>query len=142
MPILSVLTPVVLTLFGIGGSVASAPVAGAPSTPVRANAGDQDRDAQKSGDGVQPPRVIRQVKPSYTEAARDAKIEGIVLLRVVVLRDGTVGRVEVVKSLDSVHGLDDQAVKAARQWLFSPGSRQGEPVAVRVTIELTFSLKS
>jgi len=70
-----------------------------------------------------------------------ARIQGTVWLDVVVLPDGTVGNVTVSKSLDTVFGLDSQAVAAARQWLFAPGSRLGEPVAVLVTLELFFNLR-
>jgi len=54
---------------------------------------------------------------------------------------GTVGDVEIVKSLDPVFGLDQEAVKAAKQWLFRPGTRFGEAVPVLITIELTFTLR-
>jgi protein TonB len=93
------------------------------------------------GNGVTSPRVIREVKPAYTAEAMRAKVQGVVWLRCVVGPDGNVGRVEVVRSLDNVFGLDQEAVKAARQWRFVPGMRQGEPVAVRITIELTFTLR-
>ena len=93
------------------------------------------------GNGVTAPRVVREVKPAYTAEAMRAKVQGVVWLRCIVLPDGTVGRVEVVRSLDSSFGLDQEAVKAARQWRFMPGTRQGEPVAVRITIELTFTLR-
>ena len=75
--------------------------------------------------------------PSY-RALRD---EGVVWVDAVVLPDGSVGDVSVTKSLDSTFGLDQEAVKAARQWRFRPGTRFGEPVAVLVTIELTFTLR-
>lgn len=93
------------------------------------------------GNGVTAPRVIKEVKPAYTAEAMRAKVQGVVWLRCIVLPDGTVGRVEVVRSLDSTFGLDQEAVKAARQWRFMPGTRQGEPVSVRITIELTFTLR-
>ncbi len=93
------------------------------------------------GNGVTAPRILRQVKPAYTSEAMRAKVQGEVLLRCVVLPDGSVGRVEVVKSLDGVFGLDQEAIKAARQWKFVPGTRLGEPVAVRVTIALDFTLR-
>lgn len=93
------------------------------------------------GNGVISPRVLKEVKPAYTAEAMRAKVQGVVWLRCVVLPDGTVGRVEVVRSLDSTFGLDQEAVKAARQWRFVPGTRLGEPVAVRITIELTFTLR-
>ena len=93
------------------------------------------------GNGVAPPRVLKEVKPTYTAEAMRAKVQGVVWLRCVVMPDGSVGRVEVVRSLDSTFGLDQEAVKAARQWRFAPGMRLGEPVAVRITIELTFTLR-
>ncbi len=93
------------------------------------------------GNGVVSPRVLKEVKPAYTAEAMRAKVQGVVWLRCVVMPDGTVGRVEVVRSLDSTFGLDQEAVKAARQWRFVPGTRLGEPVPVRITIELTFTLR-
>jgi protein TonB len=87
------------------------------------------------------PVPVVRVNPTYTAAARDAKIEGRVMLRVEVGADGTVGDVSVVESLDTVYGLDDQAVAAARQWEFRPATRGGTPVAVEVTLEMTFTLK-
>lgn len=93
------------------------------------------------GNGVTAPRVVKEVKPAYTAEAMRAKVQGVVWLRCIVLPDGSVGRVEVVRSLDSTFGLDQEAVKAARQWRFMPGTRLGEPVSVRVTIELTFTLR-
>ena len=64
----------------------------------------------------------------------------MVLLSVVVLADGTVGDVTVTRSLDTQYGLDAEAVKAAKQWLFNPGQKDGVAVAVKVTIEMTFTL--
>jgi periplasmic protein TonB len=95
----------------------------------------------RPGNGVTVPRVLREVKPAYTAEAMRAKVQGLVLLECVVMPDGTIGRVEVVKSLDGTFGLDQEAIKAARQWRFAPGTRFGEPVAVLVTIELQFTLR-
>jgi protein TonB len=97
--------------------------------------------AYRPGNGVLLPRPLREVKPQYTADAMRAKVQGTVLLECVVLPDGTVGKVEVVRSLDSAFGLDQEAIKAAKQWRFAPGTRFGEPVAVLVTIELTFTLR-
>ena len=87
------------------------------------------------------PRLIKEVKPVYTEEAKQERIQGSVLMRVVVEADGTVGDVEVTKSLDAVHGLDDEAIRAVRQWRFSPARKDGKPVTVSVDIEMTFTLK-
>ena len=56
----------------------------------------------------------------------------------VVLPDGTVGDVDVVRSLDAVYGLDAQGLK---QWTFEPGLKDGVPVPVRVAVEMSFTLK-
>jgi TonB family protein len=97
--------------------------------------------AYRPGSGVSMPQLVREVKPDYTADAMRAKVQGAVLLECVVLTDGTIGDVRIVKSLDNVFGLDEQAVKAARQWRFQPGRRFGEPVPVIVLIELTFTLR-
>ena len=73
---------------------------------------------------------MRQVRPDYTADAMRAKVQGVVVVECVVLPDGTVGEAHVIKSLDSVFGLDQEAIKAARQWQFIPGRRFGQPVTV------------
>jgi TonB family protein len=59
-----------------------------------------------------------------------------------MLADGKVGTVTVARSLDGgTFGLDQEAVKAAKQWTFKPGRKNGKPVAVRISIELMFRFK-
>ena len=91
-------------------------------------------------DGVSLPVLVRNVKPVYTAQALAAHVQGVVLLSAVVLADGTVGEVTVVRSLDTQYGLDNSAVSAARQWLFNPGTKDGIAVAVRVSIEMSFTI--
>jgi len=93
------------------------------------------------GNGVTLPVLVHEVRPQYTSDAMRAKVQGTVLLECVVRPDGSVGDVQVVRSLDSVFGLDGEAVRAARQWRFRPGTRLGEAVPVLITIELTFTLR-
>lgn len=95
----------------------------------------------RPGSGVTSPRVLEEKKPSYTADAMRAKVQGAVWLECIVMPDGTVGNVRVTRSLDSVFGLDQEAIKAARQWKFVPGMREGKPVPVLITIELTFTLR-
>ena len=95
----------------------------------------------RPGSGIENPQLVREVKPRYTAEAMRAKVQGTVWLEVVVRSDGTVGDVSVTKSLDSVFGLDEEAIRAAKQWRFVPGTRFGEPVAVLVGIELSFTLR-
>jgi TonB family protein len=91
--------------------------------------------------GVSDPALIREVKPNYTVDAMRAKIQGVVIMDVVVLADGTVDprRIRITRSLDS--GLDGEAVIAVRQWRFHPSMLLGHPVASRVTVELAFTLR-
>jgi protein TonB len=95
----------------------------------------------RPGKGITNPVLVKEVHPSYTPEAMRAKIQGGVWLQVVVLADGKVGDVKVSKSLDTVYGLDEQAVKAAKQWTFKPGTKDKKPVPVQVDIEMTFRLK-
>jgi protein TonB len=99
--------------------------------------GNQGGGPRGIGDGV----TILEVKPQYTGGALTAKIQGSVTLEVVVRADGTVGDIKVIASLDRVHGLDMEAIKAARQWRFKPGLFQGKPVDVIVRIILDFNLR-
>ena len=95
----------------------------------------------RSGAGIVNPRLLREVRPQYTAEALRAKITGTVHLEMVVLPDGTVGDVRITRSLDPVFGLDEEAIKAARQWLFEPGTRFGEPVAMLLNLALDFNLR-
>jgi TonB family protein len=97
--------------------------------------------AFRPGNGVTMPTVLKEVKPSYTAEAMRAKVQGVVLVEAVVREDGSVGQVQVVRSLDRTFGLDEEALKAVRLWRFSPGKRQGQNVPVLVEIELTFTLR-
>jgi periplasmic protein TonB len=97
--------------------------------------------AYRPGNGVETPRLIKEVKPQYTAQAMRAKIQGEVLLECIVQPDGSVGNIRVVRSLDGAFGLDQEAIKAARQWRFLPGTRQGQPVPVLVTIAIAFTLR-
>ena len=65
----------------------------------------------------------------------------MVELEIVIRRDGTVGDVKVIESLDTVYGLDKNAVAAMKQWEFKPGMKDGKAVAVRVHVVINFALK-
>lgn len=90
---------------------------------------------------ITPPVPIREVKPAYTAGALAARVTGSVTLEVEVLANGTVGYVKVLKSFDRLHGLDLEAIRAARQWLFIPGKHSGKPVDVIVQLILDFNLR-
>jgi protein TonB len=93
------------------------------------------------GNGVTPPIPVRQPPPAYTAEAMRARLQGVVVLNCVVQPDGTCSDIRVTQSLDMTFGLDQQAVASAREWRFRPGTRMGEPVPVRVTLEIGFTIR-
>lgn len=101
----------------------------------------QDDAVYKPGDGVSLPQVVKQVKADYTSEAMRQMIEGVVVLDVVVKSDGKVGDVAVKESVDAVYGLDENAVKAMKQWEFKPGTKDGKAVNVRVEVRMNFTLR-
>lgn len=103
-------------------------------------AAPQDQSGvNKVGGGVTAPRVISRSDPQYTDEAQAAKVEGTVLLSVVIAPDGMAHNINVVKSLGS--GLDEKAVEAVQKWKFAPGTKDGAPVSVRAQIEVNFRMK-
>jgi TonB family protein len=93
----------------------------------------------KVGKDVSQPSIIRKVEPEYTQEAKDAGIEGTVVIQGEVSPDGVAQNISVAKSLDP--GLDANAVTAVSQWRFKPGMKDGEPVTVAVKIEVNFHLQ-
>ena len=81
------------------------------------------------------PVPVTTVQPSYPEFAREAQIQGKVILHVLVGKDG---RVKNVKVKRSITGLDDVAVKAVKQWVFKPALSNNKPVAVWVEVPVDF----
>jgi periplasmic protein TonB len=93
----------------------------------------------RPGSGIEPPRLLREVKAQYTEDARRRGITGDVLLEVVVRRDGSVGEAHVLQALG--YGLEQRAIDAVRQWRFAPAQRKGVPVDVLVEVAVEFTLR-
>jgi len=93
----------------------------------------------RPGGSVTAPRLISQVRPSYTPSALDRRVQGSVVLEVIVTTTGVPSLIRVVRSLDSE--LDDEAIKAVRAWKFIPGQMSGTPVPVLVTIVLDFTIR-
>jgi TonB family protein len=90
------------------------------------------------GGGVSAPRAIYSPDPEYTEEARKAKYQGVVVLWLVIGPDGRPRDVRVARALGM--GLDQKAVEAVRQWKFEPAMKDGKPVAVQLNVEVNFRL--
>jgi len=86
-----------------------------------------------------PPKVVSKVEPAYTDEARTAKIQGPVVLSLMIDPQGRPHKIQVTKSLDK--GLDQQAIAAIEQWHFAPGIKDGKPVRAAATIEVNFRLR-
>ncbi|MYA79632.1 MAG: M56 family metallopeptidase [Acidobacteriia bacterium] len=95
-------------------------------------------DLERVGNGVSAPRLLNKVEPTYSEEAREAKVQGTAVLEIEVWPDGKAHNIRVVRSLGS--GLDEEAVKAVEQWEFEPGLKDGEPVRVAATVEMNFRM--
>ena len=91
------------------------------------------------GGGVSAPSVVFRIEPTYSEEARKAKYQGVVVLSAIVRRDGSIEILRVVRGLGL--GLDENAINALRQWKFRPGMKNGIPVDVALNIEVNFSLR-
>jgi protein TonB len=90
------------------------------------------------GGDVKAPVAINRAKPDYTELARKAHVNGVVVVEAIVNRQGEVEQVKVLKGLPM--GLSEQAVDAVKKWRFKPGTLNGEPVDVIFTLTVTFTL--
>ncbi len=85
------------------------------------------------------PKIISRVQPEYPEIARKARIEGTVILEAVIEKDGSVGEVRILKSLNPL--LDQAAVRAAKQWRFEPGKINGKPVRAYFILTVVFKIQ-
>jgi TonB family protein len=87
---------------------------------------------------MQPPVATFQPDPEYTTAARKAKLQGTILLMLVINERGEPAVIKVLRRLGS--GLDEQALLSVSGWKFKPGKKDGQPVAVLVDVEVEFHL--
>jgi TonB family protein len=90
------------------------------------------------GNGVSSPRLVYQLEPQYSEEAREAKLQGSVVLAIEVGADGFVRDVQLRRGLGL--GLDENAMDAIRHWQFSPALKDGQPVPVAATVEVNYRL--
>ena len=92
-----------------------------------------------SGRGIRDPVILVQTLPGYTEEARKARCEGVVLIQAVIRKDGTVDSFKILRGLG--YGLDESAIQTiATKWRFKPGTLNGTPVDVYANIEVSFRL--
>ena len=90
------------------------------------------------GGPVSPPRLVKSRDPKYTAAARNSKLQGTVVLSTIINTLGLAEQVKVIRSLDP--GLDKNAAEALEHWQFTPATKDNQPVAVVIHVELNFKM--
>ena len=91
------------------------------------------------GGDVRPPEKISAPQPQYTEIARKARIQGVVIVQAIIDKQGNVTNVKVLKGLPM--GLEEAAVDAIKQWKFRPATLNGKPVTVYYNLTVNFKLQ-
>jgi len=125
---------------GVGTGIGTGVGSGRGPGLGRGSGGGTGGGAYRPGGAVSAPRLIKEVRPSYTPEALLHRTQGTVVLEAIVTGDGCTSQIRIVRSLDR-GGLDDAAVAAVAQWRFEPGRLAGVPVDVLVTIMLDFTIR-
>lgn len=100
---------------------------------------DEPTGPIRVGGDVKPPEKINYPSPQYTEIARKARIQGVVIVEAIIDKSGKVTNVKVLKGLPM--GLDQAAVDAVSRWTFKPATLNGKPVAVIYNLTVNFQLQ-
>jgi len=90
------------------------------------------------GPAVKAPKLIHYVEPEFSPNSKEAFVEGVVKVSTVVSVEGTVSNCQIIRGLNAEE--DKTALKAVKLWRFQPGTKDGKPVNVRVTVEIEFHL--
>jgi protein TonB len=116
-----------------------ASLVGSPALLCQNDSTDQPKKSEaEPSHGVTPPRIIRSVDVEYDKASRKEKVQGKVVLTLVVAKSGEPRDIKITKSLNPA--LDEKAIEAVSKWRFNPGMKNGEPVSVRINLEVNFRL--
>lgn len=118
----------------LGSKIGTGPVAPLPPPPSP----KPTQTIVRPGQGVREPKRIAGSPPEYPKFARDARVQGVVILEAVINERGEVGRIKVLRSVPL---LDNAAITAVQQWRYTPTLLNGVPVSVLMTITVNFTLQ-
>jgi protein TonB len=121
---------------GVPGGVMGGVLGGVPGGVLGGIPGEEP---MRVGGEVKEPVEISRVKPQYPEAARKARMQGVVILEAIITKDGSVSDVRVLRGINPL--LDNAAMRAVQQWKYKPATFNGRPVPVYLTVTVTFTLQ-
>ncbi|HEY0785667.1 MAG TPA: energy transducer TonB [Acidobacteriaceae bacterium] len=122
--------------FGSGRGGGMGPGSGGGVGP--GSGGGEGGGVYRPGGGVSKPTILYSVDPEFSDEARRAKYQGVVVISLIVDAQGNPQHIHVVRQLGM--GLDEKAVEAVKQYKFKPALKDGKPVAVEINIEVNFQL--
>jgi TonB family protein len=122
----------------LGGAATAAALSFEVTPQDAAKAGTAQEKIYHVGNGVTPPLLTHSVDAEFTQKAKEAKYQGVSVVQCVVDTHGMPQHVHSVRKLKM--GLDEKAIEAVRQYRFEPGTLDGKPVSVAITIEVNFHL--
>jgi protein TonB len=117
---------------GVPGGVVGGVVGGLPDAPP-----PPPQQAVRVGGQIKEPKKLKNVNPAYPDIAKQARVQGVVILECTISPQG---RVSDVKVLRGIPLLDQAAIDAVRQWVYTPTLLNGVPVPVIMTVTVNFKL--
>jgi protein TonB len=122
--------------YGVEGGVEGGVPGGVPGST--ASSLDEAATVYRVGGPVTAPEPVHRVPPAYPEAARRAGLRGVVVIEVVIDRDGAVVRPRVVRNTTGSSECAEEALRAVRKWRYRPAQLEGRPVAAHLTLAIEF----
>ena len=124
---------------GVEGGVAGGVMGGVLGGQDGGVLGGNGEEPMRIGGEVKEPKEVSRVQPQYPEAARKARLQGIVILEAIITKSGSVDSVRVLRGLNPL--LDTAAMQAVSRWRYEPATFNGRPVPVYLTVTVTFKLQ-
>jgi protein TonB len=119
---------------GVPGGVLGGIVGGLPDAPPP----PPKAEPVRVGGNIKAPRKIKDVSPTYPDIAKQARVQGIVILEAIIDPQGNVTNVRVLRSIPL---LDQSAMAAVKQWKYEPTLLNGVPVPIVMTVTVNFALQ-
>ena len=100
--------------------------------------GDPSKQVYEPGGNVKAPKLLHYVEPEFSPKSKEAFVEGVVKISTVVTVNGEATELKIISGLNTEE--DRTATEALKKWKFQPGTKEGQPVNMRVTVEVDFHL--